>query len=402
MWLHRLYRGWRGRATTGREVKRTAPRRQQRFTTERLEERALLANFTSLDAADLIADIDAANQTAEADTIELVAGATYTLTEVNNTTNGATGLPSIAAGEDLTIVGNGSTIERSTAAGTPAFRLFEVAAGAALTLKDLTLQGGSATEVGVSRGGGILNQGTLTLNRVTVRNNSALGNSRFLPRIGEHAAGGGIYSSGSLTLESSIIQNNEVRGGSGTAGGNAFGGGLYVSGSPAAMSNVTLVGNTALGGSGGAYGSRGSGLSGGPGGVGFGGGLYVQGSTIDLTDISIASNTARGGPGGTVFCGRGGCATRGRGGDGGSGFGGGTYVAGGSVSLRDSSVTGNAALGGSPGSGRTAGRRGQGIGGGLNVETDALVCLDASTESNVKRNLASARGRNIAGPFATC
>src|SRR5688572_17769145 len=86
-------------------------RRAVRLRLERLEERRVLANFTSVDAADLIADIDAANQTPEADTITLVGGTTYTLTAVINANNGATGLPTIAAGGDLTVVGHGATIE---------------------------------------------------------------------------------------------------------------------------------------------------------------------------------------------------------------------------------------------------------------------------------------------------
>ena len=42
----------------------------------------------------------------------------------------------------MTIVGNGDTIERSTAASTPDFRLLDVARGGSLTLENLTLQGG--------------------------------------------------------------------------------------------------------------------------------------------------------------------------------------------------------------------------------------------------------------------
>ena len=67
--------------------------------------------------SDLIADINAANTAGGANTITLTAPTTspYVLTAVNNTTDGATGLPVIAANDNLTIVGNGDTIERSTA-----------------------------------------------------------------------------------------------------------------------------------------------------------------------------------------------------------------------------------------------------------------------------------------------
>jgi hypothetical protein len=56
-------------------------------------------------------------------TITLTARTTspYVLTAVNSTSDGATGLPLIAANDNLTILGNADTIERSTAAGTPDF-----------------------------------------------------------------------------------------------------------------------------------------------------------------------------------------------------------------------------------------------------------------------------------------
>jgi hypothetical protein len=172
---------------------------------EQLEGRAVPANYSAATVPELIAAINAANLTREADTIALVAGTTFTLTGVNNTTIGYNGLPTIAAGEDLTIVGNGGIIERSTATGTPRFRLFNVAAGALLSLQNMTLQGGYAFEVGVSRGGAILNQGTLVLNGVTVQNNIAFGNTRYFTfpnffGIGEDAAGGGLYIEGDAVV----------------------------------------------------------------------------------------------------------------------------------------------------------------------------------------------------------
>ena len=81
-----------------------------------------------------------ANAAAGPNTIKLVAGKTFTLTSPD-ATNASNGLPAITNG-NLTIKGNGDTISRSTAAGTPAFRLFDVASGASLSLKDLTLSNG--------------------------------------------------------------------------------------------------------------------------------------------------------------------------------------------------------------------------------------------------------------------
>src|SRR5262245_34402191 len=77
---------------------------------ERLEDRTVPAAFTAGNVADLITDINAANAAGGSNTIALVAGTTFTLTAVDNTTDGATGLPVIAANDSLTIVGNGDTI----------------------------------------------------------------------------------------------------------------------------------------------------------------------------------------------------------------------------------------------------------------------------------------------------
>jgi hypothetical protein len=145
-----------------------------------MEDRTLLNNYFAASADALIADIDLANAAGGTNTITLIAPAAspYTLTAVNNGnfSDGPTGLPVIAAGTTLTLMGNGNTIERSTDATTPAFRLFDIAAGASLTLQDLTLQNGLASGGGVwAKGGAIFSRGTLTLDGVTVRNNTAQG-----------------------------------------------------------------------------------------------------------------------------------------------------------------------------------------------------------------------------------
>ena len=94
-----------------------------------LEDRALPSSYTAGSVSALIADMTAANTAGGSNTISLTAPTTspYVLTAVNNTTYGPTGLPTIAANDKLTILGNGDTIERSTAAGTPDFRLLAVA-----------------------------------------------------------------------------------------------------------------------------------------------------------------------------------------------------------------------------------------------------------------------------------
>jgi hypothetical protein len=356
MWIPSWLRFWRPAASrpSSRQPRRHRP------SLEQLEGRSLPTAFTATSVPELIADINLANSNTEPDSITLVAGKTYSLTAADNQTAGADGLPVIAANDNLTILGNGATIERSTATGTPTFRLFDVAAGASLTLTDLTLQGGLT----YGPGGAINNQGSLSLTRVTVQNNVALG------EWGWGATGGGIWSNGALTLEATTIQNNQARGLDGT-GGSAFGGGVYIGGGTALLTGVTLSGNTAQGGNGGDgdvyyvrcysdhYASRTScrdhyvATAGSNGGSGIGGGLFAQGATVTLRNSSVTGNTAQGGAGG----------------HGGSGHG---------VKGAD-------------------GSDGAGVAGGLYRNT--LTYLDAFTAAHVKGNHASTSDPDIAGGY---
>src|SRR5262249_9089279 len=185
------------------------------------EGRTLPSNFTAATVSDLIDDINAANQQGGSNTITLVAfSAPFTLSEANNATDGATGLPVIAANDNLTIIGNGNTIERDTTIWrVAAFGLFDVGDGAALTLVNLTLQKGLAYGTGASgSGGAIYSLGDLTLDGVTVQDNKAVG----------------------------------APGGNGGTGSEGLGGALYVAGGTATITNSTLSANQALGGPGGA------------------------------------------------------------------------------------------------------------------------------------------------------
>ncbi len=272
-----------------------APRQEQRSQRpdlERLEDRTLFAVFTAASTAELIAAINAANQAGGSSTITLAAGQTFSLTAVNNDADGPTGLPFIAANDNLTINGNGATIARSTEAGTPAFRLFNVVAGASLTLQDLTLQGGLASGADVwAAGGAIFSQGALKLTGVTLQGNVAQG-------------GAGIVGSPG--------NGPSHPGGPGGAGRAAFGGALYIAGGTATLTGDTLSGNLALGGNGGAGGNNyrvvgvgrgrtiieGPAGNGGLGGGGFGGALFVAAGTVTLQTDTLTGNIARGGSGG--------------------------------------------------------------------------------------------------------
>jgi hypothetical protein len=346
---------------------------------ETLEDRAVPANFTAASVSDLIADINAANRHGGSNTITLVAGNTFTLNAVNNATDGATGLPVIAAKDNLTVIGNGDTIARSTAAGTPTFRLFDVAGRGSLTLKDLTLQCGLAFGSGVSaEGGAISNRGTLDLNGVTVQNNVAWGDGPHNAASGVlTATGGGIYSSGSLTLEAATkVLNNQAQGGQGyvyfqemleapavwgiVRGGDGLGGGVYVGSGTLSVTNASVSSNTVLGGlgaDGATYIHIGfpdsiATLFPSAGGNGLGGGLYMQAGTVALTNASVSANTAQGGQGGK------------------------------GISIRNSD-----------------GPLGLGEGGGIYIYPGASVRLDAFTLAHIQQNEASTSDPDIAGSY---
>jgi hypothetical protein len=394
---------------------------------EALEDRTLPATYYAATASDLIADIKAANQHAGSNTIVLTAPTTspYILTAVNNTTDGPTGLPVIKKGDNLTIVGNGDTIERSTASGTPAFRLFDVASGALLTLDTVTLQNGLEVGSGTSaEGGAIYNQGTLVLSGATVGNNEVEGsngaNATNVTKnggAGQDAAGGGIWSSGALTLENgTLIQNNTALGGNGGNayaqvsnhtsfggnGGNASGAGVDVAGGTATLVGSTFSGNQAGGGQPGAgvvfFGNY---INEGTGGNAYGGGVAIVGATVTMSADTLSGNTSQAGANAYAYGGgldvAGGSATSvilsnsdvtGNSVYGFGGFGGGILVdSGGSVTLTNDHVTGNAAT------------VDYGGGGGTAIGLDSTVYLDSPTVANTNSNTLDGSPNNFYGPY---
>jgi hypothetical protein len=425
MWFKELLQP-RVRSQAGRST--APPRPRRRLAPEQLEDRTVPADFTAATVPDLIADIHAANLLGGTNTIVLAAGTTFRLTAVDNSTHGPTGLPVIAANSNLTIVGSGDTIERSPATGTPEFRLMYVAAGASLSLQNLTLQGGSSTF-----GGGIASAGALALTNVTVQNNVAHGGRElvyddmngFSYRYVSAAQAGGVYASGPLTITGGKIQNNQAIGhtasrdwedysalyegngyvtyGHETVSFDAAGGGLFVAGGTATLSGVAITGNTARAAAGGYYSDRQTYYStmptAGPneslwagglnGASGYGGGVYVAGGTITLSGVTLSANSALGGDGGSY-------RSKYPGGNGGTGYGGGLYAAAGTVTLLSSTVIGNTAAGGLAGRGRPNGKPGTGVGGGLSIAPAAVVYLDAYTVAHTTTNQAS-QYKNVFG-----
>jgi CSLREA domain-containing protein len=155
----------------------------------------------------------------------------------------------------LTINGKGSIVQANVSALASNYRVFYVGATGNLTLNNLTVQNGRCNGLcdgGIfynSAGGGILNQGTLTLNTSLIKGNSA-------------ASGGGIDSlAGTISIfRSTFLNNTAVNDGGGlnkvsgtaiigntTFSGNSanYGGGFANNGGGASIYNSTFSGNNA-------------------------------------------------------------------------------------------------------------------------------------------------------------
>ena len=144
------------------------------------------------DTAGLIAAVQAANADPGPDTIHLAAGSTYTFAAGSFS---GSALPVIT--DELTIEGNGATIERVSASG---FRL--VYNTDQLTLNNLTIANGAS-----GTGAGIRNSGTLVLNDCALIDNGGGGN------------GGAIFTAIGTTVEATgnLFLRNSAGGSSGGA-----------------------------------------------------------------------------------------------------------------------------------------------------------------------------------------
>ncbi len=112
--------------------------------------------------------------------------------------------------KDIVIRGQGATstiIQAATASTTGDRRVFTIDATASTTIQDLTIRHGRLTS-GSSDGGGMLNNGTTTLERAHVRENYA--------QVSSSGTGGGISNKGTLTLrDSAILYNHAISQGGG-------------------------------------------------------------------------------------------------------------------------------------------------------------------------------------------
>jgi hypothetical protein len=160
--------------------------------------------------AGLIAAINSANSAGGSQVIALGANITLLESTPNNTQDGPNGLPSISSGDDLTIFGDGYTIQRNPGSGNASFRLFDVAAGASLTLTETSLENGlvSGTATTTLQGGAIFVEGggNLYLDWDTLSGNAVNytggGSSAVI------LEGGAIYNAGTASLFGTSVIGN--------------------------------------------------------------------------------------------------------------------------------------------------------------------------------------------------
>jgi hypothetical protein len=237
----------------------------------------VFATFTASNATELINAINTANADAASDTINLVAGTTYSLTTAiqilagpSNVDRGFAGLPRIFT--PIVINGNGAIIER--AGGSSDFRLIyvdgEQGIAGNLTLSNLTLQGGRAATLGVNAGddgGAIFNTGVVSVDNATIQNNTAVDD------------GGAIANFGQMTISNSRLLNNSAGPGASNSGGAIDNRSNLNPGSQAVLNitNTTISGNSA--GEGGAI-------------VNQLGTTAANQATVNLDGSTITGNTA--------------------------------------------------------------------------------------------------------------
>jgi len=253
--------------------------------------------------------ITQANSTPGADTILFSPS-------LNGVINLANGQLEITSG--MTISGPGAKV--LSVSGFSNSRIFHIAIDATASISGLSLINGQAALE--DDGGGIYNDGTLTLDRVIMDNNEAgVGASTFDDPADNGANGGAILNGGTLTITNSTIENNFAgRGGAGYddfslgggGGDGGSGGGIYNLGK-LVIKNSTFDGNQAGGGG---FGGDSFFGFGGDGGAGGNGGAIANQGDITLINCTLSDNFA--GFGGFGGSGDAADGRRGRNGEGGA------------------------------------------------------------------------------------
>lgn len=179
--------------------------------------------------------------------------------------------------DELTVRGPGPG--RLTVSGGGTTRVLDIAAGARVTIANLTVAHGQVA--GTDRGAGVRNQGTLTLDSVVVRDSAS------------DSVGGGIANAGALTLRRSRVAANRAETG---------GGGLHnAAGGVAELVRSVVRDNTCVGDGAGIRSEVGATLTithstiSGNAASGFGTGGLASGGVLTVRDTRVHHNTSAAG-----------------------------------------------------------------------------------------------------------
>ncbi|HEX6278727.1 MAG TPA: choice-of-anchor Q domain-containing protein, partial [Pyrinomonadaceae bacterium] len=197
---------------------------------------------------------------------------------------------------NLTIQGPGANL--LSISGNGSSRVLYINNGVTASLEGMTIRDGIIVPGGI--GGGILNQGVLTVSKCSISRN--ISPEIFLL----HGAGAGIYndSSGTLTINDSTVSENKVS----DSEGNSHGGGIANNQGTVTINNSTVSSNESHAGNG-IFNSQGtltinnSTIFGNTAFFGIGdtgGGIYTFQGTVMLRNTIVASNTGGDIGGGTV------------------------------------------------------------------------------------------------------
>jgi len=237
-------------------------------------------NFSALDLS-LREALELTNANPGADTVTFDGG-------LSGTINLQIALGQLIISDDVTITGLGASTLTVDAGGNS--RVLLISSGT-VDISGLTLTGGSSDS-----GGGLRNENgaTTTLTAMVITGNSvtaAVG--------GPELGGGGILNDGDLTIDQSTVSGNMA------LNTNVIGGGIYtISGSNTNINSSTISDNTSV--------ARGGGILGGSSSTvtitdstisgnstnTTGGGLFVNYGTTNITGSTITGNTANTGGGG--------------------------------------------------------------------------------------------------------
>src|SRR5262249_2281268 len=160
-------------------------------------------------------------------------------------------LPDLSRSVKIQGPGAANLVVAAAVALNPAYRVFQVDAGATVTISDVGLLA-TRPSAPLDKGGVINNAGTLTLNNSTIYggvvddkgggiyNSGSLTLNNCLVISNLSSLGGGIYNAGSLTLNDTEISHNATVG----VGGSLSGGGIYnEAGATATVISTTVSSN---------------------------------------------------------------------------------------------------------------------------------------------------------------